>query len=296
MIPNRRFEPRAFGWNRCISGAGAWADWLSAARFLPVVQAGVSCFMTRLCESADRTREGFIGRSRRAVRVTIARSSIQDVGPSTFGFGVGNDQLGFSLLLAAVVRPVAVLGVLAVSTDPSGEPGQHQSPLIVGPVGVSYPTGRTIIVRPVRVTRNDILQKQPQNKDPARNMTESCHVLAHVHMHMHGMHAAACVRSRTAIAASQIPHSCLPHSFVAATPSSPRRRLAPLRLYAAEDLAAPPRARDGPSAPACALSVAPLLLARSPRAAPLACSHRRSSCRRSRRPAFSTGRPLASSD
>ena len=214
MIPNRRFEPRAFGWNRCISGAGAWADWLSAARFLPVVQAGVSCFMTRLCESADRTREGSIGRSRRAVRVTIARSSIQDVGPSTFGFGVGNDQLGFSLLLAAVVRPVAVLGVLAVSTDPSGEPGQHQSPLIVGPVGVSYPTGRTIIVRPVRVTRNDILQKQPQNKDPARNMTESCHVLAHVHMHMHGMHAAACVRSRTAIADSQIDPALLPAALV----------------------------------------------------------------------------------
>ena len=90
MIPNQRFElPRAFGWNRCISGAGAWADWLSAARFLPVFQAGVSCFTTRLCESADRTREGSIDRSRRAVRVTIARSSIQDVGPSSFGFGVG---------------------------------------------------------------------------------------------------------------------------------------------------------------------------------------------------------------
>ena len=79
-------------------------------------------------------REGSIGRSRRAVRVTIAR---------TFGFGVGNDKLGFSLLLAVVVRPVAVLGALAVSTDPSGEPGRHQSPLIS--------LGRAVLLGPVRV-------------------------------------------------------------------------------------------------------------------------------------------------
>ena len=181
------------------------------------------------------------------------------------------------------------MGVLAVSTDPSGEPGQHQSPLIVGPVGVSYPTGRTIIVRPVRVTRNDILQKQPQNKDPARNMTESCHVLAHVHMHMHGMHAAACVRSRTAIADSQIDPALLPAALVRSSNS----------VFATPPPGSATAIRGGRSRGAsassrwslcsrlcsvCCSAAARAIAARGTATSLVACSHRGSSCRCGRRP------------